>query len=599
MSTPHRKRFRTLLVAAAGALAAAGVLTAVDPGLSASAGVAVNQAVTVNLASTSGTATGVGAGFLYGLSQDGNSPPDSQLAPLNPVSGRGGGARIAGGGWIGDGMRAGSGYQVRITTALNQARRLTTGSYHGTFDLLVSDLFGADTTQPASTVYPCTNGDCTNWTSFIDRVVADVKASGLTVNYDVWNEPDGTAFWAPGVNSTQYFQMWDTAVREIRRLVPTASIMGPSLSGWNPTTLGTFLDHAKSAGTVPTYLNWHFSLHPVADAQSANALLSARGITGVKLADNEYLFSQDQHAGYEAWYLAQLAKSGISLADHAIWSDCCVTGSLDSTLVSNGSGGLSPTGQWWVYQAYANVTGRLAAVTNNGGSTDAVAGVDQSHTRATVLLGDSAGNTGTVNLTVNGINADPWLANANGIQVVVQRIPDQNPLGQPVTVSTQVIAANSTSVTVPINWTGSTDAYFATLSPAAASQTIDASLTSTAGSDYFQYGANWGQTNGVADMYDGTANWSFTPGSTAQLHFTGHQVVLHAVRDVDQGQLTVSVDGSAATTIDNYAPTRNASGVVWTSPGLAAGTHVVTITVGGKNSASSGNNIALDRADIS
>jgi len=438
-----------------------------------------DHTVTVDLGSSLGAPTGVGSGFLYGLSQDGSAPADPLLRPLNVRSGRGGGARTDGHGWIGDGMTAGVGYRVRINSGLDQARRL--GTYGASYDLLVSDLFGADTTQPSSTVYPCTDGDCANWTRFIDQLVNDVRASGLTVNNDVWNEPDSTAFWPAGLNSPQYFQMWDTAVREIRRLVPDASVMGPSQSGWNPSTLGTFRDHVKPAGTVPTYLNWHFSPHPVEDARTAQSLLSARGISGVKLADNEYLFAGEQHAGYQAWYLAELAKSGISLADHAIWSDCCVTGSLDSTL-ANGQ----PTGQWWVYQAYADITGQLVSVDNGGASTDAVAAKDQTGRRATVLLGDSADNTGTVTLSLR--NLPSWLAGSSGVQVVVQRIPDQNPLAQPVTVSTAVIAGNAA---VPISWLSGSDTYFVSLSPASGpvTQIIDGTVTS--GADCFEYGANW------------------------------------------------------------------------------------------------------------
>jgi hypothetical protein len=592
MHSPQRVRHTTrLLFGLTGAL-----LLAV--GVPAYSTPATDESISVDLSSTTGPATGVGSGFLYGLNQDGSGPSDSLLAPLNPTSGRGGGARLSGGGWIGDGMRAGSGYQARIASALGQARRLTTGSYHASDDLLVSDLFGADTTQPSSTVYPCTNGDCSNWTAFIDRVVADVQASGLTVNFDIWNEPDGTAFWAPGVNTTQYFAMWDSAVREIRRLDPGATIVGPSLSGWQYANLGPFLDHVKSANTVPNILNWHFSGNPVADAQTADQLLAARGITGVALSINEYIFSNQQNAGYEAWYLAQLAKSGIKNADHAIWTDCCVAGTLDSTLVPDGNGNLQPTGQWWVYRDYAQITGQLVAVNNNGGSTDAVASEDQSAGRAAILLGDSSGNTGTTNLTVNGLSSRPWLAGSAGIAVTVQRVPDQNPLSAPITVGTQIVAANAGSVQIPITWQAGNDAYFVTLTPATSSAVIVDGAT-TSGTDYFSYGANWGQTNGVSDMYDGTANWSYVPGSTAQLHFTGHQVVLHAVRDVDQGQMSLAVDGGNPVTVDDHASSRNASGVVWTSPALAASQHTLSITVQQKDSMSSGNNIAIDRADIS
>ena len=572
-------------------------LVAANTGV-AHAGPMTSQSVTVDLSATTGPATGVGSGFLYGLNQDGSGPADNLLAPLHPTSGRGGGARLAGGGWIGDGMRAGSGYQARIASALGQARRLTTGSYHASYDLLVSDLFGADTTQPSNTVYPCTNGDCSNWTSFVDRVVADVRAAGLTVNFDIWNEPDGPAFWAPGVNTTQYFAMWDTAVREIRRLDPGATIVGPSLSGWQYANLGPFLDHVKSANTVPNILNWHFSGNPVADAQTANSMLATRGISGVKLSINEYIFGNQQNAGYQAWYLGQLAKSGISNADHAIWTNCCVAGTLDSTLVPDSGGTLQPTGQWWVYRDYAQVTGQLVAVNNNGGSTDAVASEDPNNSRAAILLGDSGGNTGNLGLTVQGLTARPWLTGPAGTQVTVQRVPDQNPLAAPITVTSEVVPAGTNTVTLPITWQATNDAYFVTLTPASSSVTIVDGAT-TSGTDYFSYGTNWGQTNGVADMYDGTANWSYVPGSVAQLHFTGHQVALHAVRDVDQGEMALSVDGASPTTVDDYAPSRNASGVVWTSPQLASGQHVLTITVEPKDSTSSGNNIAIDRVDIS
>ena len=77
------------------------------------------------------------------------------------------------------------------------------------------------------------------------------------------------------------------------------------------------------------------------------------------------------------------------------------------------------------------------------------------------------------------------------------------------------------------------------------------------------------------------------------------EAALHAVQDVDQGQMTVSVDGGAPTTVDDYSATRNANAIVWSSGSLATGTHTVTITVlGQKNAASSGTTIALDSMDV-
>ena len=583
---------RTLIILSAAAALAAAI------NAPANSAFASSQTVTVNFATTAGTANGIGSGFLYGLSQDGTGPDDGLLASLAPTSGRGGGARLSGGGWIGDGYTNGTGFTARIDSAIGQAKRLNGLPTHARYDLLVSDLYGADTTEPSNTTFPCANGNCGNWISFIDDVVADVQAAGVNVNYDIWNEPDNGSFWAPGYAGTQYFQMWDSAVNEIRRLVPSASIVGPSVSNFNNNYITEFLSHVKSAGTVPNYLNWHFSGTPAADAATVNGDLSADGITGVKLAMNEYLGTSQENAGDEAWYLAQLATSGISYADHAIWNFCCNVPNLDQTLVQNSSGTYVPTGQWWVYKDYADVTGSLASV-SDGSSTDAVAAEDGSRKIATVLLGDDAGNTGTLTLNLNGLSSIPWAFSSTGANVVVQRVPDQNPLAAPTVVSSQILAPGTASLALPVNWAAANDAYFVTITPASTgSVSVDGAVTAPS-PNYFQYGSNWGETTGVSDMYDGTANWSYTPGSTAVLHFTGNQVALHAVKDVDQGMMDISVDGSAPVTVDDYSATRNASGIVWTSPVLDPGPHVVTITVDStRNPASSGNNIAIDRADV-
>ncbi|MFF7153846.1 hypothetical protein [Streptomyces sp. NPDC008139] len=102
-------------------------------------------------------------------------------------------------------------------------------------------------------------------------------------------------------------------------------------------------------------------------------------------------------------------------------------------------------------------------------------------------------------------------------------------------------------------------------------------------------------------MYQQTANWTFTAGASATFRFHGSTVALHAVRDTDQGIMSLSVDGGSPVTVDNYAAARNASGTVWTSPALPSGSHtLMTITnTGGRNAHSTGNNIAVDRADVS
>jgi len=188
--------------------------------------------LTVDLSSARGTATGVGEGFLYGISQDGTQPSDSLLQPLNINAYRGGGH--ASGGWIADNYTYGNATKADVNEILAQARRLTQGAYHAQYQVILSDMYGADGGQPSSTMWPCDNGNCSNWTSFIDNAIGALQASGLKFAYDIWNEPDiGTVFWGRGTNSAQYFNMWDTAYKEIRRIAPNAQIVGPSF-GYTP-----------------------------------------------------------------------------------------------------------------------------------------------------------------------------------------------------------------------------------------------------------------------------------------------------------------------------------------------------------------------------
>jgi hypothetical protein len=601
---PHRlPRLRTILIAGVTGLAAiAAPLLASTP----AEANAPDTTVTINVAQTGAAPTHAGAGFLYGLTQDGSGPADSLLEPLQPTLFRGGGARLAGDGWIGDGYTAGSGFQARITSALDQAQRVTSAPYDATYDLLVSDLYGADTTQPSNTVYPCDNGNCSNWTTFIDQVVEDVQAAGAHVAYDIWNEPDGTGFWQRGVNSPQYFQMWDTAVRDIRALDPSAVIVGPSFSGYNHSYLSAFLTQTKADGTLPNVLNWHFGDDPVADSADASSIVSSLGLAPIPQSINEYLFSNQQDAGDTAWWLARLAQSGVTQAAHAIWTDCCMAGTLDSVLSGSGSEE-APTGQWWVYRAYAALSGETVSASSGNAGIAVAASENQSTDQAVALLGNDSGQTGTTTIDVTGLSSTPWLTAGSTVHATLLRIPDQSPLSTPITVSDSDVTISNGSISVPITYQAATDAYFLELSPhgtagiggsTPTTTIVDGNVTGS-GIDEFDYGANWGLTTGVSDMYDGTANWSYVAGATATFTFTGSQVALHAVKDVDQGIMALSVDGGAAQDVDDYAPARNASGIVWTSPILAPGTHTLTIVnTGQRDSASSGNNIAIDRADV-
>ncbi|HEX6522959.1 MAG TPA: RICIN domain-containing protein [Streptosporangiaceae bacterium] len=426
------------------------------------------ESMTVNLAATTKPATAVGEGFLYGVSQDGTQPADQFLLPLGINAFRGGGH--ASRGWIGDNYTFGSGTQADVNSVIAQARRLTQPPNHAQYQVILSDLYGADGGQPSNTMFPCDNGNCSNWVSFLDATIGALQASGLRFAYDIWNEPDISAFWTRGVDSTQYFQMWDTAAREIRRIAPGALIVGPSVAFTPQQNSGewqTWLAHTKAAGTLPDEITNHDEGDgddPVTVAQSIDSNLSANGISALPLSANEYQPQNQQSAGQSAWYLARFAQSGYTSALRGNWN-CCLTPNLTGILAQSG-GTWQPTGNWWVFRTYADLTGSLVSTSGQVGTTAISATEDSSARRAVAIVGDENGFTGAVSVTFTGLSSVPWLASSGSVNVTVYRIPDQSPLSSRQVVVNQNMSTSGGSITVPFTFQSSHDAFGIYLTPA-------------------------------------------------------------------------------------------------------------------------------------
>jgi Ricin-type beta-trefoil lectin domain-like len=452
--------------------AAAGTVLALAIPLLASAQTAgAAESLNVNLGAVTGPATGIGEGFLYGVSQDGTQPPDQYLEPLGINAFRGGGH--VSGGWIGDGYQNGSGTQADVNTIIAQAKRLTQPPYHAQYQVLLSDIFGADAGQPSNTVYPCTSGNCSNWVTFLDTVIPELQATGLKFAYEIWNEPELSIFWGPGVNTTQYFQMWDTAYQQIRRLAPGATIVGPSFAftpQQNPGEWTTWLAHVKSAGTSPDMISNHNEGDgddPVTVAQAINSDLTAAGLPRIPLSSNEYQPADQQTAGVTAWYLDRFALSGYTNAMRGNWQ-CCLTPNLTGVLTEvNGS--WVPNGNWWVMRDYADMTGSLVSTSGEAGSTAISAAQDSTAKRSVAIIGDENGYTGSVSVTYSGLGSVPWLASNGSVNVVVDRIPDQYPLSSPQVVYDQNVSTSSGSITVPVTFQAAHDAFAIYLTPASGS----------------------------------------------------------------------------------------------------------------------------------
>jgi hypothetical protein len=421
----------------------------------------------VNLASDQGPSNGVGLGFLYGVTGDGSQPAEQYLEPLRMNAFRAGGHMTRG--WIEDGYRYGRATQTIVDSLTAQARRFTAAPYEAQYQVILSDVYGAYGGQGANTMYPCDNGDCSNWATFVSTIATRMRDTGMPMSYDIWNEPDIDIFWTRGINSEQYFKMWDTAVREIRRVDPNAVILGPSFAytpDRRPAQWQTWLAHTKAANTLPDWIANHtlgVVDDPVRVGQSTLDMLAANGIPPLPMSANEYQPQNMQQANVLAWYLARFAQSDYTNALRGNWF-CCLEPNLTGLLTQT-SNGWRPTGLWWVMRAYADMTGTLVGTSGQVGGTAISAAKDSAAQRVVTVIGDINGRTGSASVRYDGLSATPWLINNGNVHVKVERIPEQAPLTAPQVVFEQNMSASSGSITVPLNFQSANDAYTVTLTP--------------------------------------------------------------------------------------------------------------------------------------
>src|SRR4051812_41010033 len=389
------------------------------------------------------------------MTENGVAPPDNFFTDVRFRAMRAGGAQLPGGGWVG------GGYDRRWNATLAQARR--TAALGGQFVLLDHDLWGAD--GAAISRFPGDNGDWTDYDNFLSRVFNDVRTAGLTVEWDIWNEPNITLFW--NRPQAQYFELWRRTYQRIRAAFPTHLIVGPSCA-CVPSTSGwwtQYLDFVRANNVVPDIVSWH-SLpgDPVANVATANTTLDARGIPHPRPYQiNEYGASNEQNPGDGAWYIARLERAG---ADglRANWaSGGNLHNDLGNLLVRNSAGRYQPKGEWWAYRFYGSQTGQLVA-TRASASYDAFA--TKAAGSAKILVGGGR-TTGNVAVNLQRLDTTSGIVQNNQVRVVVESIPFNNggAVQGAVTGQNSMVTLSNNGTTVNLPHTNINDTFTITLLP--------------------------------------------------------------------------------------------------------------------------------------
>ncbi|HMR48222.1 MAG TPA: Ig-like domain-containing protein [Arachnia sp.] len=272
-----------------------------------------------------------------------------------------------------------------------------------------------------------------------------------------FNEPEGNMFgtgtWSYNgvswLNSpTAFFDSWDRAYRLIKGKAPHIRISGPNTSLLYTQNRG-FLAHTIAADTVPDVFGWH-ELGDPARVRTAvdryrgweNELFAGTEYEGTHLPINvtEYAFNYHTSVpGQMIQWISAIEEKKID-ADIAYWN---IDGNLSDSAVQVNRG----NGQWWLLNAYSQMSGHTVAVTppspNVSYTVQGVASLDESKKQARLIFG---GSTGSLPVGFDRLPADVF---GSSVHAMITEIPWTGQIGdsaQPLVVADAVVPVQNGSV---------------------------------------------------------------------------------------------------------------------------------------------------------
>ncbi|MET9250096.1 LamG-like jellyroll fold domain-containing protein [Nonomuraea sp. NPDC003709] len=247
-----------------------------------------------------------------------------------------------------------------------------------------------------------------------------------------FNEPEGNMFgtgeWSYDRVSwlsdpRAYFKAWDEVHALIKGKMPHARIAGPNTSVLYD-RVQDFLRHTSQAGTLPEVVTWHELSNPAAIRTNVARYRGwERAILGDKrLPINLNEYAHNYHTsvpGQMIQWASAIEESKVD-ADIAYWN---IDGNLSDSAVQASRG----NGQWWLLNAYGQMTGDTVKVTpprpDVSYTLQGVATLDRAKAQARVLFGGTSGKAG-----IRFDNVDTALFGGT-VHALVQEIPWTGQLG--------------------------------------------------------------------------------------------------------------------------------------------------------------------------
>ncbi|PZF82996.1 LamG-like jellyroll fold domain-containing protein [Jiangella anatolica] len=240
----------------------------------------------------------------------------------------------------------------------------------------------------------------------VDQVLQLPEEYQDNIVFVPFNEPEGNMFgtgqWSYNrvswrTDPTHYFAAWDEIHRLIKGKLPDARIAGPNTSVLYNEVIG-FMEHTIEAGTVPDVVTWHELSHPEQVRTSVaryrqweREFFAGTQYEGTELPINvnEYAFNYHTSVpGQMIQWISAIEESKVD-ADVAYWN---IDGNLsDSAVQANRA-----NGQWWLFNAYAAMTGHTVEVRppfpGQNYTLQGVATLDEEKSQARALFGGSDGS---------------------------------------------------------------------------------------------------------------------------------------------------------------------------------------------------------------
>ncbi|WP_437583291.1 hypothetical protein ACSAGD_13515 [Paramicrobacterium sp. CJ85] len=274
-----------------------------------------------------------------------------------------------------------------------------------------------------------------------------------------FNEPEGNMFgtgeWS--LNGTSwlddpddYFAAWDSTYKRIKEVFPDIRIAGPGTSLLFNQVQG-FLTHTVEADTVPDIITWHELTHPQAIRDSVakfrgweKDVFAGTSYDGTVLPINVNEYAFNYHTSVPGQMIQWISAIEDSKVDAmiAFWN---INGNLsDSAVQSNRA-----NGQWWLYNAYAQMTGHTVSLTppspGENYTLQGVSSLDEEKRTSRTIIGGASGNA-----PVDFVNV-PRDVFGDTVRVAVRQIPWTGQLGdsaQPTLLGEQILSVRDGKVTI-------------------------------------------------------------------------------------------------------------------------------------------------------